>query len=176
MANYQCQGTSQLIRISSATTKYNHADKKPNRCLNTASQSDGHPATASRNGANCPPWQQSSTAPQCRCRSTRALWRPRWPSLACLISKTSHDSDIPRLLKDVTCLLSCKLLFSTLLLSGGKRFPFLLIFFGRCYSMIPTFAREHRTFSGFGRERLSLAVCLGFGAGNVLNGENDIDA
>ena len=42
--------------------------------------------------------------------------------------------------------------------------------------MIPTFARGHRTFSGFGRKRLGLAGWLGFGAGNVLNGENDIDA
>ena len=68
---------------------------KPNRCSNTASQSAGPPATASRNGANCLPWQQSSTAPQCQCRSTLALWKPRWPTSACHSSERTLRLRLP---------------------------------------------------------------------------------
>ena len=61
-----------LIHVSSAAIR-KHILTAPNRCSSTASQNDGHLATANKNGASCPQWQRWSTALQCQCHNTPAL-------------------------------------------------------------------------------------------------------
>jgi len=160
-----------ILFYNKATTKDDHADINPNRCSNTASQSDGHPATANKNGASCLPWQQSSTAPRCRCHSTPALWRPRWPSSACHTSENLRlrfPTISPGML---VCLLICKFSFNFSLVRRKKISFFLLFFFGRCYSMIPTFAREHRTYLfGKGKARLGWLGGMGLALGKLSEG------
>lgn len=113
---------------------------RPIRCSNTVSRSDGRLATASKNGASFPRWQRWSTA--LPCRNTPALSKPQWPMSACHSSK-SCGSVLTAFL-DIMGFIPIFLRISFLFSLGGQ----CLFCFGRCCSMIPTFARGNRNFGG----------------------------
>ena len=174
MANHQCQGMSDLTSATLPATKDNHANK---------------PRTDARTRRH-----RAMAIPPLRTEMARTVLhgssRQQHHNVNASVLQPSGDPDglrrhalsvenllrlgFSRLLEDVVCLFSCKLL-STFLLSGRERFPFLLsFFFGRCYSMIPTFAREHRTYIFLGGKGLagwSGWDGIGLALGNALDGE-----
>jgi hypothetical protein len=64
-----------------------------------------------------------------------------------------------------------QILFQLFSRQAEKDFLLSAFFFGRCYSMIPTFAREHRTcLFGKGKARLGWLVGMGLALGKLSKG------
>ena len=72
--------------------------------------------------------------------------------------KVSRDSDFIQLLYNVVCLAFSARLFHLFFYLADKDLFLLLFSLVVAYSMIPTFAREHRTFFWEGKARISWLV------------------
>jgi hypothetical protein len=88
--------------------------------------------------------------------------------------KVSRDFDFIRLLYNVVCFAFSTRLFQLFSYLADKDFFLCIFSLVVAYSMIPTFAREHRTFFWEGKARISWLVWDW--RWDVFNGENNIDS